>query len=644
MTTCGGLTGLRRSGERYEPAPARPPGEVDEQIGVSPDHRVDREAALLAEAARPAEVGGTCSVARQPHQRLGDVAADDRAGSGRRSRRPPPAPGRRRRPVATTGRATDIASSTDIGSASTALVRHTTSAACMMSRASARNPITRTAPPERSAARRTAGTVRPVADDEARDRRLGGMCRGHLLDERPWPASPGEARPRAPPGRHARPTPSSARTARAVPHRRDRRHAVWDHSDRVAAVAVAHQVLRLCCGHGDDRASRAAASGRSRAAGAAGAAACPRGSGPRCSVTTWAARCRRASAGRPGAHSRRGVTTADDDRPASRAARARPTGRRGAAGPRTRRAAAATQLLEVDAAAVERHHARRRSRARRGPGRGAPTAARRRPPRGSGRRTRPCGPPLRRHRSAARRGGGDRRRARARRSAAVRRPASPRADCGSRPAHSARLDGRRERRRVARHDRASGKAGDHGGDVADRDGDDRRLAGERLLHDHRRALPHRRHDGHIRGVHRQGDPFAGEPVEAGGEYAREPRPAAGRPSRRRRRTRLSEHLGAVAARRGKKHAGPARGQPSARRASARSTGANRSRSTAHGNHRRVAHAEAGGDHRRDGDRLGPSRDQPGHLCAATAPMRRCRGMWSRPVSASCRGATAPDSP
>ena len=132
MTMCGALTGT---------PPEREPAWASElaEIGVAAVIASIENARCWRCAARPPErLGAGSGRAPAPTSASATSPRAIAAGRGRRSRRPRPP---RRTPptsVATTGRPTDIASSTDIGSASTALVRQTTSAACMMSSASAR--------------------------------------------------------------------------------------------------------------------------------------------------------------------------------------------------------------------------------------------------------------------------------------------------------------------------------------------------------------------------------------------------------------------------------------------------------------------------------------------------------------------------
>ena len=64
--------------------------------------------------------------------------------------------------VATTGRSSAIASSTLMGNASASLVRHTTDAARMSSRASVRTPSSSTPLPPASAARRASSRPSPA--------------------------------------------------------------------------------------------------------------------------------------------------------------------------------------------------------------------------------------------------------------------------------------------------------------------------------------------------------------------------------------------------------------------------------------------------------------------------------------------------
>ena len=119
-------------------APARPPGEVHEQVGVSRTIASIENAALLAEAARPPERRGTGAVAGQADQRLGDLGRDGRAGQDTGlavGHQLPDAADVRRHHRADRRTSPRAPTSAD---ASTALVRQTTSAACMMSSASAR--------------------------------------------------------------------------------------------------------------------------------------------------------------------------------------------------------------------------------------------------------------------------------------------------------------------------------------------------------------------------------------------------------------------------------------------------------------------------------------------------------------------------
>ena len=298
-------------------------------------------------------------------------------GRGRRSRRRRPTSRTPPTPVATTGRATDIASSTVIGSASTALVRHRTSAACMTSRASARYPRHAHAPPLRAAARSTASASGPSPTTIPRTAGSARVRGGDLLDERARPLL-GPKRRHEHGQERARVDAELGSQRRAVAHGRIVGDAVRDHPDRIAAGSRRGRGARAGSRRRRRRRSPAAARAEQqplvRRSGRT-----PSGSGPRCSVTTWAARCRRASAWPTRCALTPRLTTARGARP-GQPQRAGEPGRVGAvAQARARdRDAAGAQLVEVGAAAVERDHADVEA-ALGEAGTSSPTAARRPP-------------------------------------------------------------------------------------------------------------------------------------------------------------------------------------------------------------------------------------------------------------------------
>ena len=237
-------------------------------------------------------------------------------------------------------------------------------------------------------------------------------------------------------------------------------------------------------------------------------------------MTTWAARCLRASTWPTKCALTPRVSTADDRGHPSHAARARPTG-----SARCRRARACdpdtsgTQLLEVNATAVERHHAHVEAALAQtwGQGRPLPLCAARLE---VGAYERDL---LRGLVRSSREPHGEETAIDAEHSfrdwlASIGMHGFPQSRITVRAKRP--LDRLRQSLRVALHDCASWKAGDYGGDVPYGHRHDWRPACKRLLHHHRRALPHRSDDGHVSGVHRKRNLLAGQAVEAGREHAR----------------------------------------------------------------------------------------------------------------------------
>ena len=304
-----------------------------------------------------------------------------------------------------------------------------------------------------------------------------------------------------------------------------------------------------------------------------------------------------------------------------------------------------TQLLEVDAAAVERHHADVEAAPGEAGDQESPTAARRRPPRGCGQTNTTLRAPVPRHRAPPRRAGGGRRQhAFGDRPPTVRlhRLAQPRVAAGAqrppRPPPPAPSGSRGTIAHPGRPRTTSGTSPT----ATETTGVWQASAsftttGAPSHSDVITATS----AAFIASATRSRD----RPSRLAANDAGDARGAAARPSRRRRRPACCTTFERSPRAAGKRTQGPACGQPSARRASARSTGREQVEVDGARDHRSVARrrrlAAITG---RDRDRLRTPRDEPATPAAATAPMRRCRGTSSPPACASCEAATAPDRP